>query len=373
MSKGENIFKRKDGRWEARYMKGRDAAGKIQYGFCYGRTYKEAKEKVTRCKAAVAMGMEIIGRNKRQKFYVYCDEWLRVRKGRLKESTFVKYNTILEKHIKPNLGFCIPAYMTNDVIMDFVYTLQRDELLSTKTIKDILIVLQSVYKYVAKQYPGVFPLVDIVYPKEPRRKMRILSKEEQSQFVRFLLTDMDDCKFGVLLSLLTGMRIGELCALRWESINMEEKTIYISTTMQRLQNIKLEEEQDSKTKIVFGSPKSDTSIRTIPMTNNATELCRRMNPQCDAAYVLTGCEYYMEPRTLQYRLERYCKACGFEGVHFHTLRHTFATRCIEVGFEIKSLSEILGHSTTTITLDRYVHSSMELKRDNMNKLADIGL
>ena len=81
----------------------------------------------------------------------------------------------------------------------------------------------------------------------------------------------------------------------------------------------------------------------------------------------------MEPRTLQYRLEHYTRECGLEGVHFHTLRHTFATRCVEVGFEIKSLSEILGHSNTTITLNRYVHSSMELKRDNMNKLSMIGL
>ena len=80
----------------------------------------------------------------------------------------------------------------------------------------------------------------------------------------------------------------------------------------------------------------------------------------------------MEPRTLQYRLEKYTKACGLEGVHFHTLRHTFATRCVEVGFEIKSLSEILGHASTTITLERYVHSSMALKRSNMDKLSAVG-
>ena len=93
-----------------------------------------------------------------------------------------------------------------------------------------------------------------------------------------------------------------------------------------------------------------------------------MNPQSPTAFVLTGTSDYMEPRTLQYRMEKYTAECGLEGVHFHTLRHTFATRCVEVGFEIKSLSEILGHANTTITLERYVHSSMELKRHNMNKL-----
>jgi integrase len=130
---------------------------------------------------------------------------------------------------------------------------------------------------------------------------------------------------------------------------------------------------NNKTKIIIGTPKSETSQRTIPLTQQAAILCRRMQPQSKAAYALTGTLNYMEPRTLQYRLERYTKDCGLEGIHFHTLRHTFATRCVEVGFELKSLSEILGHASTTITLDRYVHYSMDLKRDNMGKLAAVGL
>ena len=128
----------------------------------------------------------------------------------------------------------------------------------------------------------------------------------------------------------------------------------------------------TRTRLVTGTPKSDTSVRTIPLTDYAAELCGRMRPKSSTAYVLTGTEICMEPRTLQYRMEKYTRECGLEGVHFHTLRHTFATRAVEVGFEIKSLSEVLGHSSTTITLDRYVHSSMKLKRDNMNKLAALG-
>lgn len=103
------------------------------------------------------------------------------------------------------------------------------------------------------------------------------------------------------------------------------------------------------------------------------ELCDRMRHENGAAYILTGSERCMEPRTLQYRMKKYARDCGLDGVHFHTLRHTFATRAVEAGFEIKSLSEILGHSTTTITLDRYVHSSLELKRENMRKLSEIGM
>lgn len=209
-----------------------------------------------------------------------------------------------------------------------------------------------------------------MYPKETKKEMRVLSREEQEMFIAYLLKDMDACKFGVLLALLTGIRIGELCALRWESISMREKTIRITATMQRLRN--MDTDGENRTRIVIGPPKSDTSTRTIPMTEYAAELCGRMDPHCDAAFVLTGSTNYIEPRTLQYRLNRYVRDCGLEGVHFHTLRHTFATRCVEVGFEIKSLSEILGHATTTITLERYVHSSLELKRNNMNKLVEVG-
>ena len=182
---------------------------------------------------------------------------------------------------------------------------------------------------------------------------------------------MDACRFGVLLALFTGVRIGELCALRWGNINLGDRSIRIAATLQRLHDTDLKSE--GRTRIVVGAPKSDTSARTIPMTDAGVELCRRMDPQNADAYVLTGTSDYMEPRTLQYRLEKYTRECGLEGIHCHTLRHTFATRAVEVGFEIKSLSEVLGHATTTITLERYVHSSMELKRNNMSKLAAVGL
>ena len=116
-----------------------------------------------------------------------------------------------------------------------------------------------------------------------------------------------------------------------------------------------------------------SSVRTIPLTDGARALCARFDPHCPEAFLLTGTEAFMEPRQVQKRLAKYTRECGLEGVHFHTIRHTFATRCVEVGFELKSLSEILGHANTGITLDRYVHSSMELKRENMDKLTAAGL
>ena len=368
--KGENIFKRKDGRWEARYCKGYELSGKIKYGFCYGRTYKEAKEKVTRCKAALLAGIPQPVTNNRHRFSYFCSEWLLLEKGKVKESTYIKYDTMLNKHILPKLGGCFPLGISTQLVERFKQEL-LDEGLSAKTVRDNLTVLHSILKYTAAQFPGVFPAVDIVYPKEQKKEARVLAIDEQQRLVTYLQTDMDECKLGILLALFTGLRIGELCALRWESISLQSRTIRVAATMQRLRDEECT--AGRKTKVLIGSPKSDTSIRTIPLTENAARLCGRYDPHCPAAFLLTGTEQFMEPRQLQRRLGKYTTACGLDGVHFHTIRHTFATRCVEAGFEIKSLSEILGHANTTITLDRYVHSSMELKRENMEKLAALGL
>ena len=371
MKKGENIFKRKDGRWEARYIKGYELSGKNKYGFCYGKTYKEAKEKVSKHKAALLAGKPTPQTGTRHRFAFYCDEWLRLRKSTIRESTYIKYDTVLEKHIKPKLGGCFPMGITTGVVDDFTHELLFEDELAVKTAHDILVVLHGVLKHTAAQLPGIFPAVEINYPKESRRETRVLSRDEQTQLVRYLLTDTDACKFGVLLMLLSGVRIGELCALKWDNIDLKEQTIRIIATLQRLHDTAMESE--SRTRVVIGAPKSDTSVRTIPLTDYAATLCRKFAVRNAAAYILTGTENYMEPRSLQYRIEKYTKECGLEGVHAHTLRHTFATKSVEVGFEIKSLSEVLGHANTTITLERYVHSSMELKRSNMDKLAAVGL
>lgn len=371
MAKGENIFKRKDGRWEARYIKGYELSGKIKYGFCYGKSYKEAKDKVTKCKAALLNGTLIPQSDSKHRFGFYCDEWLCISKNRCKESTYIKYSAVLDHYIKPKLGGCYPLGFTTGIVEAFTAELMNKEKLSAKTVKDILIVLRSILNYAAKQFPGIFPVIEIAYPRETKKEMRVLNKDEQQTLISYLLNDMDNCKFGILLSLLTGLRIGEVCALRWDHISTCDRIIKVDATMQRLHDT--ENKSEGKTRVVIGSPKSDTSVRMIPMTDFLAELCLKIKPASTSAYVLTGTDAYMEPRALQYRLQKYTKQCGLADVHFHTLRHTFATRCVEVGFEIKSLSEILGHSTTTITLERYVHSSMELKRDNMNKLSAVGL
>ena len=155
--------------------------------------------------------------------------------------------------------------------------------------------------------------------------------------------------------------------MKWEDISLENKVIFVRHTMQRLKNLNPTGEE--RTRIITGVPKSGRSVRMIPMNQDIEKLCNKWRADDPEAYVLTGkAGYFLEPRTLQYRMRQYTKDCDLKNVHFHTLRHSFATRCVEAGFEIRSLSEILGHSSTRITLECYVHSSMNLKRKNMEKL-----
>lgn len=374
--KGINIYKRKDNRWEARYVKGRTPVGKIQYGYVYGRSYHEAREKQLQAQTELASAFSPAGKG-RQRFAHYCEDWLLLNRNRIKRSSYTKYYNMIHNHILPLLGEYRPQDMSTAVVESFSNqlltsgALREERGLSPRAVRDILTVLHAILKYTRKQPGSGLPEIDVIYPKEERREMRVLSREEQDKLIRFLLAEMDCCKFGVLLALLTGMRLGEVCALRWRDISLKERTIHIAATMQRLQT--LDDTAQQKTRVTIGEPKSMTSKRIIPLTDYAVTLCEKMAVPDPEAFILTGqARRFMEPRSVQYRLGKYTAACGLEHVNFHALRHTFATRCVEVDFEIKSLSEILGHSTVKVTLDRYVHSSMELKRENMQKLKNIG-
>lgn len=175
---------------------------------------------------------------------------------------------------------------------------------------------------------------------------------------------------GILISLFTGLRIGELCALTWENISIENENIHVNRTLQRIQIVNADEQSSSKTQIIITSPKSVCSIRTIPLPKSIISVLQKI--EVKEGYLLTGnIEKYVEPRSMQYHFKKVLSKCGIEIVNFHVLRHTFATRCIELGFDVKTLSELLGHSNVNITMSRYVHPSFELKKENMQRLSQL--
>ena len=367
--KGENIYKRKDGRWEGRYIRSYDAANKAKYAYIYGKTYSEVKKKLaderrnpqrntTAAKSSITYN-ELL------------DAWLHSSKRNTKESTYARYVHLITTHIKPQLGNYPLSALSTERIENFIeFQLTQGRLdhsggLAPKTVTDLLTIIKSTMDYAAYKGLPVVCNLGKISVKRKEKEMRVLTQEEQKALTGVLVKDMDLHKFGVFLSLYTGIRVGELCALQWEDFNFSQTTLKIRKTMQRIQET--EKEAFSKTKIVITEPKSQCSIREIPLPSFVTDIARKFifHPE---SYVLTGSDRYVEPRTMQNRFKSYVKDSGIEDANFHALRHTFATRCVEVGFEIKSLSEILGHANVNITLNRYVHSSFALKCSNMNKL-----
>lgn len=192
-------------------------------------------------------------------FSALCDAWLLRKRDEIRESSYIKYRAILERHIKPRLGSRRLGGICTASVDAFTRELLETDGLSVKTVHDILSVLHSVLKDTEARRPAGALAVQIRYPKGKRREMRVLTIEEQKRLVAYLLHPTDSCKFGLLLALYTGLRIGELCALRWSCIDLREQTIRIAATMQRLGGT------GEGTRIVIGAPKSDSSLRTIPL------------------------------------------------------------------------------------------------------------
>ena len=364
--RGENIYKRKDGRWEARYMKSH-VNGKAQYSSVYAKTYKEVKEKLASKISTVEK--ESIASDR---FEIIALEWLSSIRTQLKESSSVKYLNIINTYLLPTFESTFIDSITKDNVSDFCNSLlsgdDKRQALSPKTVTSAISVLKSIFDYASqvKQYK----VVDIsgVSVKQAQQKLRVLSIAEQQRLGEYLLNHQTPCNLGILLCLYTGLRIGEVCALKWEDILFDEQAIYVHRTMQRLQT---KTNSDNKTEILISTPKSDCSIRKIPIPDTIFNLIVNAEHTSNA-YFLTGLpNKYIEPRTMQNRFKRIIRYCDIEDANFHALRHTFATRCVEVGFDVKSLSEILGHANVNITLNRYVHPTMATKQKNMNKLSEL--
>jgi integrase len=239
--------------------------------------------------------------------------------------------------------------------------------LTRKTVLDIFILIKSIFKYALKQSQIICDFTQISIPKSEKH-IRILTKQEQRQLEEILLTDSDRFSLGVLLCLYTGIQIGELCAVKGDHLSIKDGILSVNSTMQRVKNLS---GFGAKTKITITSPKSRNSDRSIPIPKFLIPLLLKFETQPDA-YFLTGLpDKFIEPRTVQNRFYSYIKSAGIKNANFHATRHTFATNAVEQGFDIKSLSEILGHANVNTTLQLYVHPSFELKRKYMDRLSRI--
>ena len=353
--RGENIYKRKDGRWEGRYKYGYNDLGKICYRSVYARSYQEVKEKLQKFKSNV---VNFVSSGKKTVSELF-EEWLSAIKLKVKLSTFSCYHMKIIKHILPVFGGLAYNMLTVSSVHDFIENKMKEGL-SAKYVRDIIIVFKSMTKYISKIHGYVNRLENVILPKKERNDMNLLSKPEQEKLSKFAINNTDNTKLGVLLSYYTGLRIGEICGLKWGDIDFNKCTIKINRTVQRIY-------KNDSTEVIITSPKSERSARIIPIPQFLLDILKA-HRNSDLTFVLSGTKKFVEPRTMQYRFKALLKKADLPSVNYHSLRHMFATNCIEIGFDVKTLSEILGHATVETTLNRYVHSSMERKTACMNLL-----
>lgn len=374
--RGENIYKRKDGRWEGRYKKDK-VNGKTRYGYVYAKSYKEVKERLLSINQL--HDTELIKQNtftgNKVTFYETAEKWLSIKASTIKKSSYVKYNNMLRYYLYPQFKNTFIDEITYENVNNLTNVLlttagNKGTGLSPKTVQCVVSLLNQILSYASHYYTDLHLSIPGITVKQEQKVLRVLSPQEQQRLTVYLYDNMELCNLGILVCMYSGLRIGELCALRWENILWNEQCIYVKETMQRLQNTDTSGTLMSKTSIVISAPKSACSIRKIPIPEQLFSILRIY--ECESStFLMTGTKSYIEPRTLQYRFKRITEKCNIYDVKFHSLRHTFATRCVELGFDIKSLSEILGHANVNITLNRYVHPSMEQKQKNMNLLSEL--
>lgn len=286
---------------------------------------------------------------------------VRIQKNSIKRSTYYNYKFIIEKYI-------IKEYKNQNIekIRDYNKYIQKlQKQLSSKTVRDIMCVLKAILNYYEEENQYKLKYKKINIPKLEKKEIKILTTKERIKLEKYCLKDNTLKSLGILLSLNTGLRIGEICALKWENIDLKEKNIYVKKTLQRIYDT-----ENQKTKIIIDKPKTENSIRCIPLNTKIYEELKKIKNGFEGNnFFLTGVDnIYIEPRVYQKYYKNILKSCGIKEYNFHILRHTFATNCVRVGMDIKSLSEILGHSNVNITLNRYVHSSRKMKEKYLEKI-----
>ena len=357
--RGENIYKRRDGRWEGRFFAETKKTPR-KYVSVYGHSYKEVKQKIaerrTRENVNTAITFDRVSR-----------EWLTDSRQRVKESTYQNYQYLLEKQILPLLSSKKMDEIDVGAINCFIREksangrLKNEGGISKKYLHDMVSIIKAVAGFCEQEYEIPDKIRNIRAPKVEKQERRLLDAGEQNVLKNRLVSNLSFVDLGILLSMYTGLRIGEVCGLRWEDYDSDEGILTVRRTVQRISD------GNGATMLNVGTPKTQSSARLIPLPAAIQEILNRFKIE-GKAYIITGTETVPEPAKLRRDFKKILKECGIPDIRFHDLRHIFASNCVRTNPDIKSLSEILGHASTSMTLNRYVHTTIEAKRAFMNSI-----
>lgn len=292
------------------------------------------------------------------------EAWKEYKRPYVKQSTMAAYVLILENHVLPEFG-------DNDSLHEHdvqAFVLKKIEHgLSAKSVKDILIVLKMVMKFGVKNEWMNHYEWDIKFPVNSQPKeLEVLSVANHKKILDYVQHNFTFMSLGIYISLSTGLRIGEICALKWSDINVPDGTITVQRTIERIYMV---EGEKKHTQLVINTPKTVNSCREIPISKELLAMVKPMKKVVNADfYVLTNEDKPTEPRTYRNYYNRLMEKLDIPKLKYHGLRHSFATRCIEAGCDYKTVSVLLGHSNISTTLNLYVHPNMEQKKRCINKM-----
>jgi integrase len=342
--------------------------GKYQYGSVYGGSYREAKEK----------RLQVLQRRaseKTEKSNLFFKDvlilWQKSNCVRLKAASVSRYQYLIDVHIIPELGNIkmeqLTASMINTFLAEKLKTGRLDGQggLSASYVQSIMLIINAATNYAASEQLCDPLKAKILKPPIPKKELPVLSRTDQERLEGSLYSQINETKLGVLISLYTGLRIGEVCALTWEDIDFDMRMIYVRHTIAR---VRYDDGEKQVSNLIVDQPKTRASLRTVPICSKLYAALQQFPVVSPDYYVVSGSKQFLSPRTYEYRYSCLLKQCQLQHFNYHALRHTFATRCIEVGMDVKALSEILGHSNASLTLNTYVHSSMELKMRHLDKI-----
>ncbi|MEO1769990.1 tyrosine-type recombinase/integrase [Candidatus Enterococcus ferrettii] len=354
MRRGENIYRRKDKRWEGRYRKGTKSNGKSKYGSVYGKTLQEVRAKLYPLKMKYQLVQTVQG-EAAIPLNEWGYRWLQEVKPGVKPSTYANYEHKLVHYVLSVIGHYDLNELDEAVAEELLESLMEQSL-KPSTIHVIFRITkqcmnQAIRKKLIKENPfGLIPL-----PKVVKNRNQALTRQEQKQLETVALKEEKGQGLPTVLALHTGLRIGEISALTWQDIDFENNLIHVRSTFQRIFGVY----NGRKTELLYSSSKTATSTRSIPMSQAVKQLLLQHKEQAEGPAVFCRNHRPWEPRLLTYHFHRIREKAGLSHVHFHQLRHTFATRCLESQGDIMSVSALLGHSSTQMTLDTYAGTLVE--------------
>ncbi|WP_374123652.1 site-specific integrase [Leptotrichia hongkongensis] len=303
--------------------------------------------------------------NKNLKYEEWLDIWMEKERFFIKESTYATYTNIIENHLKPVLGKKKINNITNEDLQNFIIlklSTSKKNLekgLALKTVKDMTVLIKNTLKTATQNKLISFQNFQCKFPSSfSKSHLKTFSVEEQKILFKYLINNQNSKNLGILLCLQTGLRLGEICGLQWQDINLEKSTLTICRTLQK---IYIKEKNKSYSKTIISTPKTKTSNRIIPLNIDFINLIKPFQ-QNKNNYFITNSTNYLKPHCYRYYYQKLLHFLNLPKLRFHSLRHTFATQAVELGIDCKIISEILGHANMNTTLNLYVHPKTEYKR-----------